>query len=86
LLPGVTGTRQRLGSARARAREAAEFLAGIMLEIKGLRALRGSTATVAPERKGMSQVASDMASDLALDNVRMASFSRSSNRRRRDRG
>jgi hypothetical protein len=82
----MTGTRQRLGSARAQSWEAAEFLAGIMLEIKGLRALRGSTATVAPERKGMSQVASDLASHLALDNVRMASFSRSSNRGRRDRG
>jgi hypothetical protein len=74
------GTRQGLGSARARSRAAAEFLAGIMLEIKGL------TATVAPERKGMSQVATEMASDLALDNVRMASFSPSSNRGRRDRG
>jgi hypothetical protein len=80
------GTRQGLGSARARSRAAAEFLAGIMLEIKGLRALRGSTATVAPERKGMSQVATEMASDLALDNVRVASFSPSSNRGPRDRG
>jgi hypothetical protein len=31
-------------------------------------------------------VASDMASELALDNVATASFSCSSNRRRRDRG